>query len=405
MASLLSLNHGLSSCAGAEVHLSQDGSYDIRLLKLSLHKKRIRIDSKKRYSGSVAKITDLVLEEPLAITLTGKGVLIKKTARLEVASAQSLQHLFPALKLQEFYVQHFPAGAHSFVAIVRREIADAVMTVFKKQGAEVLMLSLGPFAVDQVLPQLNSYGNALKFDGHQLVLNEAKEWVDYDYTAGIVAGFPLKIDIETIPEEFLLAYATAFQLILHDHLDAVEVEAENIKQRLVNLAAKLKFKRYGMAMIFFFFALLMLNFLVLSGYNSSNEELMSNAGKQSYIFENRAKLEKDVKEKEALVKKLAWNKGYRYAYLSDQIGSSVPKEVILDELQINPLTGARTGLIKDAPLEVGNIKIKGQTSSVYAINGWIYELKQKSWVKDVQLEKYTADDQREVQVFTILLKY
>jgi len=405
MASLLGLNHGLSSCAGAEVHLKQDGSYDVRLLKLSLHKKRIRIDSKKRYSGSAAKITDLVLEEPLSVTLTGKGVLIKKTARLEVASGQTLQHLFPALKLEEFYVQHFPAGAHSFVAIVRREIADAVMSVFKKQGAEVLMLSLGPFAVDQVMPQLNSYGNALNFDGHQLVLNEAKEWIDYDYKAGVVAGFPLKIDIETISEEFLLAYATAFQLILHDRLDVIEVEDENIKQRLINLAAKLKFKGLGMAMIFFFFALLMLNFLVLSGYNSSNEELMSKAGKQSYIFENRAKLEKDVKEKEALVKKLGWNKGYRYAYLSDQIGGSVPKEVTLDELQINPLTGSRSGLIKDTPLELGNIKIKGLTSSVYAINGWIYELKQKSWVKDVQLEKYTADDQREVQVFTILLKY
>ncbi|TCC97715.1 PilN domain-containing protein [Pedobacter hiemivivus] len=405
MASLLGLHHGFNSCAGAEVHLKQDGSYDVRLLKLSLRKKLIQIDGKKRYSGTSAKITDFVLDEPLAVTLMGKGVLIKKTARLEVASAQTLQHLFPTLKLDEFYVQHFPAGAHSFVAIVRREIADAVMAVFKKQGAEVLMLSLGPFATDQVIPQLNSYGDTLKFDGHQVVLNEAKEWIDYSYAAGTNAGFPLKIDIETIPEEFLLAYAAAFQLILHDRLDVVEVEADAIKDRLIGLSAKLKFKQYGMAMVFFFFILLMLNFFLLTGYNSSNEELMSKAGRQSYIFENRAKLEQDVKEKEALVKKLGWNKSYKYAFLCDQIGASMPKDVTLDELHINPLIGSRIGLIKEAPLELGSMKIKGQTGSVYAINGWIYELKQKNWVKDVQLEKYTADDQRETQMFTILLKY
>lgn len=405
MASLLGLHHGFSSCAGAEVHLKQDGSYDIRLLKLSLRKKQIQIDGKKRYSGTAAKITDFVSDEPLAVTLTGKGILIKKTARLEVASAQTLQHLFPALKLDEFYVQHFPAGAHSFVSIVRREIADAVMAVFKKQGAEVLILSLGAFVVDQVIPQLNSYGDSLKFDGHQVVLNEAKEWIDYSYVSGRADGFPLKIDIETIPEEFLLAYATAFQLILHDRLDGVEVADDRIKDRLTGLSARLKFKQYGMAMAFFFFALLMLNFLLLSGYNSSNEELMSKAGQQSYIFENRAKLEQEVKEKEALVKKLGWNKGYKYSFLCDQIGASMPKDVTLDELQINPLAGSSIGLIKEVALELGSMKIKGQAGGVYAINGWIYELKQKAWVKDVQLEKYTADDQRQTQVFTILLKY
>lgn len=405
MALLPGLHQGLNNCAGAEVHLKQDGSYDVRLLKLSLHKKLIRIEGKKRYTGSAAKITDLVLEEPLAVTLTGKGMLIKKTARLEEASAGTLQHLFPTLKLEEFYVQHFPSGTHSFVAIVRREIADAVMAVFKKQGAEVLMLSLGPFAADQVIPQLNTYGTALKFDGHELTLNEGKEWLEYNYTPGAVAGFPLKIDIEVIPEEFLLAYGTAFQLILHDRLDVVEVASEDIKQRLAGLSAGLKFKRYSTAMVFFFFIMLMLNFLVLSGYNSSNEELMSKAGKQSYIFENRAKLENDVKEKEALVKKLGWNRGYKYAFLCDQIGATMPKEITLDELQINPLSGKGMGLIKELPLELGHMKIKGQTSSVYAINGWIYELKQRNWVKDVQLEKYTADDQRQTQVFTILLKY
>lgn len=405
MFSAFGLHQGLDSCSGAQVHLKQDGSYDVRLLKLTLQKKRIKIEGKQRYSGTSAKVNDLVLEGPLAVTLTGKGVLIKKTARLEDASAKSLQHLFPALKLEEFYVQHFPAGLNSFVSIVRREIADAVMAVFKKQGAEVLMLSLGPFVVDQVIPQLNAYEDSLKFDGHELVLNEAKEWLEYSYAEGLEAGYPLKIDIETIPGAYLLAYATAFQLILHDQLDLIEVVSEDIQQRLSALLAGVKFKRNGTAMVFFFFILLMVNFLVLSSYNAGNETLMSKAGKQSYIFDNRAKLEQEVKDKELLVKKLGWNKGYKYAFLCDQIGATLPKDVVLDELQINPLSAVRAGLLKDAPMELGSMKIKGQAESVYAINGWMYELKQRNWVKDVQLEKFTADDQRQAQVFTILLKY
>lgn len=404
MLSSFGLHQGLNSCTGAQVHLKQDGSYDVRLVKLILHKKLIKTDGKKRHSGTSAKVNDLVLDGPLAVTLTGKGVLIKKTGRLDDASAKSLQHLFPALKLEEFYVQHFSTGANSFVAIVRREIADAVMNVFKKQGATVLKLSLGAFPVEQVVPLLNTYGNSLKFDGHELVLNEAQEWIEYSYSEGVRSDFPLKIDIETLPEEYLLAYATAFQLILQDKLDVVEVASQEIQERLNHVLAELKFKRNGTVMVFFFFILLMVNFLVLSNYSSGNELLMNKAGKQSYIFENRAKLEQEVKDKELMLKKLSWNKGYKYAFLCDQIGTKVPKEVMLDELQINPLN-IGPGLMKDAPLEQGSIKIKGQAGSVYAINGWMYELKARSWVKEVKLEKFTADDQRQVQVFTILLKY
>lgn len=405
MSALLSLNANLTACAGAEVHLKQDGSYDVRLLKLSLNKKLIQIDVKKRYEGSLTKIITDPLTEPLAITLTGKGVLIKKTSRLDVISEGSLQHLFPAFKLAEFYVQHFLAGEHSFIAIVRKEIADAVIEVFKKQGVQIFMLSLGPFVVDQVIPQINAYEGALKFDGHQVTLNADKEWSTYTYAADVKSGFPLKIDIETIQEEFLLAYATAFQFILNDKLDPIVADSDTLSEKLTELGAKLKFKKYGSLALFFFFGVLMLNFLVLSTYNSNNQELMSKAGQQSYIYENRQKLEEEVKGKENLVKKLGWNKGYSYAYLCDQIGRSVPKEVLLDELLINPLSGSAAGLIKETQLETGSMMIKGQTSSVYAINNWIYDLQQKSWVKNVQLEKYTADDQKEAQVFTILLKY
>jgi hypothetical protein len=405
MSGLLSLNHNLTACAGAEVHVKQDGSYDVRLLRLSLHKKLIQIDAKKRYSGSSAKIITDSLAEPLAITITGKGVLIKKTNRLDVISEGTLQHLFPTFKLAEFYMQHFAAGEHSYISIIRKEIADAVIEAFKKQGVEVFMLSLGPFVVDQVIPQINSYEGILKFDGHQVTLNADKTWTAYTYDAEVKSAFPLKIDIEKMPEEFLVAYATAFQLILNDKLELVEVESEQVSQKLSELMAKQKFKKYGAAALFFFFGLLMLNFLVLSAYNSNNQELMSKAGQQSYIYENRQKLEEEVKGKENLVKKLGWNKGYSYAYLCDQIGRSVPKEVLLDELSINSLFGGSTGLIKETPLETGRLIIKGQTSSIYAINDWIYDLQQKSWVKNVQLEKYTADDQKQAQVFTILLKY
>ena len=401
----MSMANGMSACAGAEVHLLADGTFDIRMVQLSLQQKLIHIEEKKECKGGLDQIRSIDLKGPLAVTLTGRGVLIKKTGRLESLTEQSLRHLFPGFKPEEFYLQHFKSAVSSFVALIRKEIADPVLLALKKQGAEILLFGLGPFVVDQVIPQLNNYQENLVFDGHKVTLDTQKDWMDYQFTPGLKAEFDLKIDIELIPEHFLVAYAAAFQLILNDRLELIEVESDEIKRRLIEFSAKLKFQRNGAIVLFSFFVLLLLNFLIFSFYHSANEQLAGKAGQRSNLYAGRQKLEAEVKEKEKQVKQLGWNHGEHYAYLCDQIGQTVPASILLNELSVNPLKG--NGLVSSEKneLETGSMRITGQSASVYVINDWIYALKQKPWVKAVQLQKYATDDQKGVQVFTLLLSY
>lgn len=401
----MSLQSRISACTGAEVHLLPDGTFSVRLVQLSLQNKLIHIEEKKEQVSGLNELKLADIKGPLAITLTGRGVLIKKTSRLENVTEQSLRHLFPGFKPDEFYLQHFRSGAHSFVAFVRKEIADPVLLAFRKQGARVLLFGLGPFVADQVLPQLNSYEGNLVFDGHQVIFNPQKEWLDYQYKSGMVSEFDLKIDIERIPEQFLLAYATAFQLILNDRLELIEVEAEEIKQELVEFSAKLKFQKNGSIVLVSFFVLLLLNFLIFSWYQSKNQELAGRAGQRSDLYAGRQKLESEVKEKEMQVRRLGWNHGQNYAYLCDQIGQTVPSTILLHEVSINALKGNNMVSSEKNELETGSLKITGQSSSVYVINDWLYALKHKPWVKAVQLQKYATDDQKGIQVFTLLLNY
>lgn len=401
----MSLQSTLTKCTGAEVQLLQDGSCTVRFVELLRDKKLIEIVKQQEFSGNLAELIKGRVSGPLAISITGKGVLIKKTKRLAQISEQSLQHLFPQMKLSEFYLQHFVGAEFSFITLIRKEIADHILNAFKDLEVSILMLSLGPFVVDQVIPQLNSYGNTLSFDGHQVLFSEDKLWTEYSYHPEANAPFPIKVDIEVIPEQFLLAYATAFQLMLNAQLDPIAVEDTVIQERLQESTAQLKFQKRGTLVLMSFFVLLLVNFLLLSFYNSENEALSSRAGQKSDVVENRQKLEEELKVKERLVQKLGWNKGYRYAYLSDQIGKTLPPGVRLDELQINPLSEIRTGLAGDVPQEFASMRIKGQTKNVNAINDWIYILKEKKWVKALQLEKYAVDDQKQTQVFTIHLTY
>lgn len=399
------LSAGITACSGAEVNIQADGSFTIRVLDLVLHKKLIQIEKKKEYKVSMAEIAALKVNGPLAVALTGRGVLIKKTPAVENITAQSLRHLFPDFKPAEFYIQHFKSGKNSFIAFIRKEIADPVLAALSKQGAEIMTLSLGPFAVDQVFPQLNNYGDELNFDGHRVLLNEEKEWIDHSYSAAVIPGFELKIDIEPIADKFLLAYAAAFQLILQDRLDLIEVQVEQFSEALTEHISKLKFKRNGSIILFSLFVLLFINFFIFSFYNTENQNLAGRAGQQSSVSLNRQKLETEMKEKEVLVQRLGWNNGQRYAFLCDQIGQTVPQSIVLSELAINFVKDKKISPSKKEQAEKGSLRISGQSPSMYVINDWIYALKARSWVKAVQLEKYATDDQKQKQVFTLLVTY
>jgi hypothetical protein len=396
--------HGLSACSGAEVHIYGDETFAIRVVELSLLKSSLHIDRKKEHTIRLDQLADIKITVPMALTLTGKGVLIKKTALLENITEQSLRQLFPAFKPSEFYVQHFNSGDQTYITFIRKEIADPVLAAFRKLGITILVFSLGPFIADQVIPLLNIYGNILEFDGHQVVLTEDKTWQQYTYIAGQQNEFELKIDIEPIPQQFVLAYAAAFQLILNERLELICVADEHIEQDLTELLARLKFRKKGTILLFSIFALLLINFLVFSYYNSANQALAGKAGQRSDQSLDRQKLEQDVKEKETQVNLLGWNHGQRYAFLCDQIGQTVPAAITLHELNINSGKEKSSSVPRELT-ETGSIRIIGQSASVYVINDWIYALKQKPWVKMVQLEKYGRDEQKDTQIFTLIVNY
>lgn len=395
---------GLTSCRGVELKLNTDGMVDMRSVELFRKGKLVHLGNKKQGNGALDEVLKN-LSGPVALAITGRGVLVKKTRKLEEVTEGSLQHVFPGFKLEDFYVQNFVSGDDSYLSVIRKETADKLIAGFRKNGIAVLMLGLGPFAVDQVIPQLNIYEGTLGFDGHLIRLKEDQAWESYGQKGDEGTGFSLKIDMEVIPEQFLIAYAIGFQLLLTELLEPIEVDGPLIQTERTEVLAKLRFEKRGMMALASVFVLLLINFLLFSYYDSHNQEMAGRAGRQSDQMANRKKMEIEIKEKELLVNKLGWNKGLKYAFICDQIASVLPAAVTLTELSVNEKEPDMGGAAKTQPREAGQIKIKGQADNVYAVNDCIYAFKKKSWIKEVQLEKYAADEQKQAQVFTIVLNY
>ncbi|MXV15756.1 hypothetical protein [Hufsiella ginkgonis] len=394
----------LNACTGLEVHILPDQSYSVRAVQVSARKGQLDITSKEIFDGSIpAIIKKLPVELPVAITLTGKGVLTRQASG---TGGDHIHHLFPNLDPANFCIQQFVTGDQVYVSLVRREVAEAITTQLRQAGLMVLSLSLGVFPVAHVLKQFNSYGAEIDFDGHRIISTDKETWESYRYEPGVTAEYPLKIDREVLDDRLIIAYATAFQLVLYNYLVPVVTQDPAMLKVLDEFREGKKFRFRFAATVVVFFVILLVNFIVFSTYHTRNTEL---AGRVTLGSDNESlvrRLAGEMRSKERLLHDLGWNGGTSYAFICDQVGQTVARGITLTELSINPVSKTFIGGVQAGETEIGRVRIVGSATGIEPVNEWIYLLKQKSWVKEVSLLQYapSADDPEEKQ-FSLSLSY
>jgi Tfp pilus assembly protein PilN len=396
----------LSSCTGIELHILPDGSFSCRGCLISIQKDALSIDSKFEVEGDLRKVLKKIPADlPVSVSITGKNVLTKKTAKVEDMGPDKLLRLFPNIKPEQFYIQNFISGEFSFISIIRKEVLDEILLSFNKSDLNTLLLNLGPFATSHILGQLNVYGKAIRFDGHIINLSEKNVWENYKYEASAKSEFPLKIDIESIAEQYIVAYAAAFQLALYNKLNAVVVPVDSVYNKLSDFEQKQKFNFRLAVILGSFFVLLLLNFLLFSYYSSKNDLLLGQVSQSTASVESVRVAENNIANNEKLLKELGWYKGVRHAWLADQLGQSIPAGINLTEISINPLNTVESNRLRQEVYKTGTIHISGEANDLTSMNEWMYALKAKTWPRGVNLDSFAPSPENSKQHFAITIIY
>lgn len=404
--SILEKYQWLSSCAGIELNILPDSTISCRICEISLQKNALSIDNKSEVKGDLPGILKkLNFAKPVSLSITGKGVLSKKTSKVEELSDDKLLRVFPNIRPEQFYIQNFISGEFSYISIVRKEVLDEILRALGKAEVNVLLVNLGPFASSHILKQLNFYGKEIRFDGHIISLSAKDDWDDYQYTAFAGSEFPLKIDIEAIAEQFLLAYAAAFQLALYHQLNPVELPVDTIKNSLYNFEQKQKFNFRLVVTLAVFFILLLSNFLLFSYYSSKNNVLQTQVSESAASVETLVNTEDDIAKKEKVLRELGWYKGISHAWLADQLAQSLPTGISLKEISINPLNILESNRQRKEIYKIGTIEISGEAIDMEPVNEWIYALKNKSWPYRVNLDSFSPSTENDKQYFAVTINY
>ena len=384
------------------MHHHGDNQFSGRYCELERKGNEIQIGEKKTVEGNLVKILEsLPRKMPVALVLSGKGIIHKnmEIADGEEDAEKNFRLVFPSIDANDFFVQQHHHEKNYVLSIARKDWVQELLEKLKRAGIEVCRLSFGGVVALHILPQLNVYGEEVQLDGHQFVMT-GKSFQSYAYKAEAKSAFPLKVGQQAIDEEMVLAYAAAFQLLLSDKLAPIVAEVPAVNDGFDQLVGTALWKKRALIFLGGLFALLLLSFTLFSHFNQENEQLLREVGAQTASADQMDLLKQQISKQEHLLKQLAWNGGYNYGFLVNEIGKSMPRPLSLISLSINDFKTEEEKTDRKP-----NVKIKGTTANLTAVNNWIFVLREKSWVKSAKLVKFQEDPENDNYQFDILISY
>lgn len=399
--------YAINRATGISVTLLDDGGISLQGCQVQVKDQQLHLEKKvMAIPGTEGLARHFDQKLPIALNLSGRGVMYKQLAGVDEIGTAEFAQLLPDADMEHFYIQHFRSADVSFVAIIRRADADGWIDRVEQAGYRVFMLCLGPFPLLHILPQLNIYNEEIIFNGHRIIRNEALQWISYEYTEGEgSAPYPIKLDNEQIDETLLTAYAAVFQLVLSLKLDPVKAIVERLETVYEQDLEIRRFKAKGFIVLLACLLLLLGNFLTYSWLENKNEALSMRVSSSEMTSGVRQQLSRRVHRKKALLRELGWDGGMRKSVWVDDMASLLPDDISWQQVSVNPIDERESRNRRSLLFSERRMEIKGFSPRIIPVNEWIARIKSRGWVKSVQLSSFNYNHELNTGEFTLYIIY
>src|ERR1700722_5681032 len=170
---MLEQYYRINEATGVSIALLPDGDIAISACSVAIQNNQLDFEKKVTDLNKAVELTKHFPPKSIvALNLSGKGVLHKQIEKTAEINQNNFSKILPNGNIEDFYVQNFISGGQSFVSVIRKADADKWISLLKSLGFVPLTLSFGPFPVQNILKQLNEYGNEIVFNGHTITRNE-----------------------------------------------------------------------------------------------------------------------------------------------------------------------------------------------------------------------------------------
>ena len=384
-----------SKVAGITVYYKTPTECDFTVCLMERKKGLLTILNKRCGIGFEELVEIIPKDYPVVLSFLGKVILNKEYEIVE-GNVEPDQNMLNDQE-NEFYSFEHIGSKTKGVSICRKTVVDEIVNKLNDTKLSVVDVNIGPYLATALWDyNLISTSNPVTLKGGELNYNDQTLGFRFINHSKEKDDGNIRIGDEQLEPDYTLAYCYAFLWLVDNLPDTLTGDTpENITNgyEYKYWVNKSKFLMLGLV-----FVILIINFMVYESFRKKEAAISAELGMNTEVLSRRDSLENVLRAKEDYIKYIGENKTY-YSYLLDEIAASVPGNVVLDEVELNPVIGK---IQKNEPVNVEKkIIIRGMSRNSLILNQWNKRLSGMSWVASANVVNFIKTDDIEMGSFII----
>ncbi|MFI5203878.1 MAG: hypothetical protein ACHQF2_05225 [Flavobacteriales bacterium] len=384
---------------GVELVVLSREQVEFNLVSIRKNKQNLQVVEQLTHISTDEAIQKLKGKTAIFLSVTGKGVLLKKMISFSESGAEILKQVVPNTQAQDFYAQSVRVTEQVFAGVIRTEWIEPWLEKFMQEKIYFSQIILGPFA-GAVLKQ-DVYKSQMAFQAgrYRFVFSEERlsevsmveKERDEETRIGDITLKPASV----IPFCNVLAAEIGYLTVSSIESGLLDKMRVEIKQRKI-------FRTSLVSAVVAMFVLLTVNLIVGRQYGNKYAELDEKVANNQTKITQIENLEREVARKKELLGG-DMSRGPVLSFMADGLAASVPVSVKLAEMSVFPVSGK---IRKDEPIvyERNKVRVTGFASRSQDLNIWIKSLKKLGWVKDISIVNYNKPQAGGEGEFQILIE-
>lgn len=332
---------------------------------------------------------------PIVTVITGKGVLTKRIPRTVGGEDEQVRQ-----QLAEYVntrVVHSVAvqGDHLHISILREETAADMLGRLRSAGMEVVALQIGVPVIHDALRLITNATEVTT--GHHRIAFDTNGIISVNPDTSSPDTYTLGDD--AVSGNMLLPLAAIIGF-LHD--PAPNADVGPVAGERDSAYHGRAVKKLGLVGIVAVFAVLLVNTLLFMHYHDQRTqlegEMMEYRDKQAEL----SALESELQRKRDIVEASGSGTSGRFAFYADRIGATVPSDIGLTLLNVNPVLPRKRAADR-IEVRPGIVEVEGTCAKSEQLNSWLEVLRERGEVASLKITGFGKKEGSTLNAFSLEL--
>ncbi len=319
---------------------------------------------------------------PILINFEGATIVSKRTTYQD----GYLKTVLFRANMDDFYIYETVQDTDVYISYTRKSNLDTVLDAFAKADFHSIRFTLGPFILSRSIPYLDTDTRQIYASTYDIETN-GQYITDFKKTEETTSR-----KIQALKESFTAYELPALCVFLEEKIKTplLAGSEEQAQYNRQEVRYKQLFKRGGVAVLTIIICSLILGHLIKK---SKTKTLLTKQSEITFLQQSQNtinQLTEEKSNKEYILANSGFSKNGVFTEYISTITNSVPSEIILNTLDIQPLA-QKIKPDEKITFDFNSITIEGLSTSDKAFDTWIDLLRKIPWIKRLEVIDYKID--------------